>query len=116
MRWIFFVCCLTAMAAGMSAQTPQAKRTAVAVMTLRGSGISESDAKFLTERLVIELQRAGAFEVMERDRMDEILREQGFQQTGACDETACLVEAGRLLPVEKMIGRSGHRARISSKT
>lgn len=78
----------------------------MAVMTLRGSGVSETDSKFLTERLVIELQRAGVFEVMERDKMDEILKEQGFQQTGACDETACLVEAGRLLPVEKMIGGS----------
>ena len=81
-------------------------KTAVAVMTLRGSGVSEADAKFLSERLGIELQRAGGFEVMERDKMDEILKEQGFQQTGACDETACLVEAGRLLPVEKMIGGS----------
>jgi hypothetical protein len=82
------------------------KTTAVAVMNLGGSGISESDAKFLTDRLTIELQRAGMFEVLERDKMDEILKEQGFQQTGACDETACLVEAGRLLPVQKMIGGS----------
>jgi TolB-like protein len=83
-----------------------AKKTAVAVMPLRGSDISETEAKFLTERLTIELQRTDSFEVLERDKMDEILKEQGFQQTGACDETACLVEAGRLLPVQKMIGGS----------
>jgi len=94
---------LLATGAGL-AQQP--KPVAVAVMPLRGAGIPESDVKFLTDRLVIELQRAGVFEVMERDRMDEILKEQGFQQTGACDETACLVEAGRLLPVEKIIGGS----------
>lgn len=82
------------------------RRTNVAVMPLRGSDISETEAQFLTERLAIELQRTGAFEVLERDKMDEILREQGFQQTGACDETACLVEAGRLLPVHKIIGGS----------
>ncbi len=106
MRLLCVFVLLLAMAGGLAAQTLPAKRTAVAVMTLRGSGISEAEAKFLTERLVIELQRAGVFEVMERDRMEEILKEQGFQQTGACDETACLVEAGRLLPVEKMIGGS----------
>ena len=83
-----------------------AKKTAVAVMPLRGSDISETEAKFLTERLNIELQRTDSFDVLERDKMDEILKEQGFQQTGACDETACLVEAGRLLPVQKMIGGS----------
>lgn len=89
---------------GVLAQT--AKKTAVAVMPLRGSDISETEAKFLTERLNIELQRTDSFDVLERDKMDEILKEQGFQQTGACDETACLVEAGRLLPVQKMIGGS----------
>ncbi len=87
-------------------QAQPTKKTAVAVMPLRGSAVSDADAKFLTERLTIELQRAGVYDVMERDRMAEILKEQGFQQTGACDETACLVEAGRLLPVEKMIGGS----------
>ncbi|MBU1355011.1 MAG: hypothetical protein KJ620_00385 [Candidatus Edwardsbacteria bacterium] len=89
---------------GVLAQT--AKKTAVAVMPLRGSDISETEAKFLTERLTIELQRTDSFDVLERDKMAEILKEQGFQQTGACDETACLVEAGRLLPVQKMIGGS----------
>ncbi len=91
-------------AAALQGQQPG--KTAVAVMPLRGSAISDADARFLTERLTIELQRAGSYDVMERDRMQEILKEQGFQQTGACDETACLVEAGRLLPVEKMIGGS----------
>ncbi|MDQ7797723.1 MAG: CsgG/HfaB family protein [Candidatus Edwardsbacteria bacterium] len=83
-----------------------AQKTAVAVMPLRGSDISETESKFLTERLTIELQRTDSFDVLERDKMDEILKEQGFQQTGACDETACLVEAGRLLPVQKMVGGS----------
>ncbi|MCU0606303.1 MAG: penicillin-binding protein activator LpoB [Candidatus Edwardsbacteria bacterium] len=92
-----------------------AKRTAVAVMSLRGSAVSEADARFLTERLGIELSRTGAFDLLEREKMAEILREQGFQQTGACDETACLVEVGRLLPVEKMIGGAvGHVGSVYS--
>lgn len=104
MRQLCVFACLLVGAAALQAQGQ--RKTPVAVMPLRGSGVSETDSKFLTERLTIELQRAGVFEVMERDKMDEILKEQGFQQTGACDETACLVEAGRLLPVEKMIGGS----------
>jgi TolB-like protein len=93
--------------AGCSLAFAQSERkTAVAVMDLRGSGISETDAKFLTERLIIELQRTDVFDVLERDKMDEILKEQGFQQTGACDQASCLVEAGRMLPVQKMIGGS----------
>ncbi|MRR10061.1 hypothetical protein EG831_08320, partial [bacterium] len=104
---------ITATAALCPAQ--EAKRTAVAVMPLRGSAVSEADARFLTERLGIELSRTGAFELLEREKMAEILREQGFQQTGACDETACLVEVGRLLPVEKMIGGAvGHVGNVYS--
>jgi hypothetical protein len=75
-------------------------------MDLRGSGISNNDAKFLTERLMVELQMLGLYEILEREKMDDILKEQGFQQSGACDETSCLVEAGKLLPVEKIIGGS----------
>lgn len=83
-----------------------AKKPAVAVVNLNPVAISDSEAKYLTERLIIELQKTAAVEVLEREKMDEILKEQGFQQTGACDNTACLVEIGRLLPVEKIIGGS----------
>ena len=97
---------LTALLLASVCYAQNAKKTAVAVMPLRGSAISETDAAFLTERLNIELQRTGFYDVLEREKMSEILKEQGFQQTGACDETACLVEVGRLLAVEKMIGGS----------
>jgi curli biogenesis system outer membrane secretion channel CsgG len=102
-----FLLSLILLSAASSAILAQSDRkTAVAVMNLKGSGISDQDTKFLTDRLTIELQRTGVYDVLERDKMAEILKEQGFQQTGACDETACLVEAGRLLPVQKMIGGS----------
>ena len=105
---------MLALAASAAAAQP-ARKTAVAVMPLRGSAVSEADARFLTERLGIELSRTGLFELLEREKMAEILKEQGFQQTGACDETACLVEVGRLLPVEKMIGGAvGHVGNVYS--
>ena len=101
---LLFLIVLSALSSAAIAQSE--RKTAVAVMNLKGSGISDQDTRFLTDRLTIELQRAGIFDVLERDKMAEILKEQGFQQTGACDETSCLVEAGRLLPVQKMIGGS----------
>ncbi|MBI4726971.1 hypothetical protein HY768_07070 [candidate division TA06 bacterium] len=92
--------------AGLSFGQNKNAKISVGLMDLRASGVSTKDAKFLTERFVIELQNTGRFAVMERDQRDEILKEQGFQQTGACDQTSCLVEAGRLLPIQKMIGGS----------
>jgi curli biogenesis system outer membrane secretion channel CsgG len=43
---------------------------------------------------------------MERNDMASVLKEQGFQQTGTCDEASCLVEVGQLLGVERMVAGS----------
>jgi len=56
---------MLALAASAAAAQP-ARKTAVAVMPLRGSAVSEADARFLTERLGIELSRTGLFELLER--------------------------------------------------
>ena len=45
---------------------------------------------------------SGCFRVIERTEMDNILREQGFQKSGACDDENCLVEVGQLLGVNRM--------------
>jgi curli biogenesis system outer membrane secretion channel CsgG len=38
--------------------------------------------------------------------MTEVLTEQGFQLTGACDDASCLVEIGRLIGAEFIVGGS----------
>ncbi|MBN1999214.1 PEGA domain-containing protein [candidate division KSB1 bacterium] len=81
-------------------------RTQVAVMNLDASGIDQAAIIALSDRLRSELLNTGRFDVMERDRMDEILKEQGFQQTGACTSTECVVEVGQMLGVERMIAGS----------
>jgi TolB-like protein len=88
----------------ISIHAEEAKITNVAIMPLNNFNITQDEAKALTIRLIDELQNLAAFEVLEREQMQEILKEQGFQHTGACDETSCLVEIGKLLAVEKIIG------------
>lgn len=102
--WIF--ACAWLLAAVIPPAPAQPGVQTVAVMPLGYTGISATDAEFMTERLMIELARSGGLEIMERSRRDEILREREFQQSGACDAVACLVEAGRLLAVQKIIGGS----------
>lgn len=75
----------------------------VAVLTLDAVGISKQDAIVLTNRLRSELVNTNKFNVLEREKMNEILNEQGFQQSG-CSTSECLVEVGRLLNVQTMIG------------
>jgi len=77
----------------------------IAVLDLQGAGVEATAAQTLTDRLRSRLVNTGAFHVLERDQMDEILTEQGFQQSG-CVSDECLVEIGRLVGVEQMIGGS----------
>lgn len=91
------------------AQTPrqgsaQAKTT-VSVMDFNAtSGLSAKELSLLTDKLLGSLVEYRVFEVVERSKRDEILREQGFQMTGACSDASCLVEVGQLLGAQKMIG------------
>lgn len=78
----------------------------IAVNDLSGKGIEQSTAAIISDRLRSELINTGVFLVMERNEMDNILKEQGFQKTGACDEASCLVEVGQLLGVERMVAGS----------
>jgi hypothetical protein len=49
------------------------------------------------------LSERAKYRLMERASMEEILKEQGFQQTGACNSNSCMIEAGQLLGVSYLI-------------
>jgi hypothetical protein len=85
-----------------SAGIAQSARTNIAVNELMGQGVDKATSGIVSDRLRAELINTGAFRVMERAEMENILKEQGFQRTGACDES-CLVEAGQLLGVDRII-------------
>jgi TolB-like protein len=80
------------------------KKTNIAVINLKSSsGVTAGEADLISDRLRGDLFNTGKVNVMERDQMQEILKEQGFQQSGACSNEACMVEMGQLLGVEQLI-------------
>ena len=79
--------------------------TTLAVLAFEGLGISEIEAKALTNRLRAILVKTGTYQVVERGKMDAILDEQGFQLSG-CTSEECVVEVGQLLGVQKMLAGS----------
>jgi curli biogenesis system outer membrane secretion channel CsgG len=84
---------------------PAGPKLTLSVMDLNvTSGLSPQEVSMLTDKLLNEFVGTKYYKVVERSRRDEILKEQGFQQSGACDQGACLVEAGQLLGVQKMVG------------
>ena len=80
-------------------------RTTMAVLPLESLGLSGQEAEVLANRLRSLLVNIGNYDVVDRSRMEEILTEQGFQQTG-CTSDECVVEAGKLLGVQKMLAGS----------
>lgn len=78
-------------------------KLSIAVSELDGRGLQPGEAGTLTDVLSSHLSNTGKFRVMERGKMDMVLKEQGFQQSGACTDQACVVEIGQLLGVDKMV-------------
>lgn len=75
----------------------------VAVIDLEtGGGLSPQEASVLTNRLRSNLVSTNRFNVLDRGLMDEILQEQGFQQSG-CTSAECVVEIGKMLNMHQMI-------------
>jgi TolB-like protein len=82
-----------------------AQEITIAVLDFDGDGVSQSETRTLTNRLRDEMFNTGIYIVLERGKMDEVLKEQGFQQTG-CVTSECAVEVGNMLGVQQMIGGS----------
>jgi hypothetical protein len=77
------------------------QRLNIAVLDLDPTGVSKEESRFLSDRLRTELFETGGFQVVEREKMEEILKEQGFQNTG-CTSVECAVEIGQLLNVRRI--------------
>lgn len=97
-RWLFLplLFCITSL---LHARDP----ISIAVNELSSEGLDASEARIISGRLRTELLHTEAFRVMERAEMERILKEQGFQKTGACDDRDCTVEVGQLLGVRQML-------------
>lgn len=74
----------------------------VAISDLQASGVSASDAAFMTNVLREEVVASGRGIVVEKGQMDRILAEQAFQQTG-CTTQDCVVKLGKVLNVRRIV-------------
>ena len=85
----------------------QQLRPTIAVLNLKNaSGVTKGEADIITDRLRIELFKTGNVDIMEREEMQTVLSEQGFQASGACSDEGCLVEMGQLLGVQSIVAGS----------
>ena len=82
----------------------------IAIIDFEGVGITATEASVVTDKFRYAILENSTFKIMERALMEEILKEQGFQQTGACNTASCMVETGQLLGVRYLIAGKVSRA------
>lgn len=80
-------------------------QTTISVLNFDANGISPTEASILTNRFRAELIQLREYSVIERSAMEEVLKEQGFQQSG-CVTDECVVEVGQMLGAQQMVGGS----------
>jgi hypothetical protein len=103
------------------APPPQEKKLNIAVLDFdaRG-GISKEEAATLSDAFQAELAGMNDFILVDRARIRQILEEQGFQQSEACSQVECIVEAGKILNVQRMfagvIGKVGELFNVNIQT
>jgi len=66
-----------------------------------GVGVEEKDVKGLSDMLINTLYETGKFSIVERSQIDQVIKEQGFQQSGLTNEQ--LAEMGNILGVKSVL-------------
>lgn len=84
--------------------------SAIAVANLEALGLPQDETLVLAENVRSSLVDTGYFQVISRADMDQLLKEQQFLRSDACDDTQCLVEMGKLLSAQKIVGGSAGKA------
>ena len=91
----------------------------MAVWDFDAKNITKSEVEILTDRLTTKIAEIGKYTVIERARIQEVLEEQGFQQSGLCG-TECVVEVGNMLGVKIVvtgsIGKLGELYTIDARS
>ena len=88
----------------VSVSLAQEKKETLAILDFNVvSGISPMESVTLTNIFRSEMFKTGRFDVLERNDMESILKEQAFSLTGACNSAECAIEIGQLLSAEKIV-------------
>jgi S1-C subfamily serine protease len=97
-----------------------AKVPLVAITRLHAIKVDSAEVDVIGESLASALVSTGKVRVMERSQMNQILTEQGFQQSGACEGGDCAVQVGKLLGVDRLVvgsvGRVGETCALNLRT
>jgi len=77
-------------------------QTTIAVFDFENNGLKDSEVRILTDRLQSELVQVGGYKLVERQKIDKILKEQNLHLSGIIDEEH-LIHIGQMLGAELIV-------------
>lgn len=82
----------------------QEEKSSIAILPFDAHGSASPDqGRLLGDRIRSMVVQSQNYRVFERDAMDKILKEQGFQVSQNCENTECAIELGKLLSVKEIL-------------
>jgi hypothetical protein len=79
-----------------------APKPRVAILDFRANNTASSYADVVRDILEVRLYRTNAFDIVERNQIDVILKEQGIEDR-YCSDTGCAVRIGKILSVDTVV-------------
>ena len=104
-RWIALLFCSAALL-----HASEAKLHIAVIDFAADNRFAHDEVQAIAMRMQSELINTDAFIVLDRSQIENILKEQGFQQSGVCTSSDCQIEMGQMLGVERLV--TGHLGRV----
>ena len=79
------------------------QNTIIAVFDFENNGLEDYQVRQITRRIESQLIKHKGIDVVERNKIDDILKEQKLQMSGIVDEEKYLVELGKMLGANQVV-------------
>ena len=86
----------------VTALSASAAKKRVAILDFKAENTSNTYARAVRNLFEVALHKTGIVDILERNQIETILREQGFSMTGCTDES-CAVQIGKLLSADMVV-------------
>lgn len=83
--------------------TSNALTPSAAVFPMQARGVDSNSVRIIEDALANSLLETGKLRLLERSQMEAVLREQGFQESGACDGSECATKVGKILGIQQAV-------------
>lgn len=101
-RQIVYMICIICFFVSVNKNIYASGKKRIALLSFTAKNTSNIDADAVREFAEVSLYNTKAFEILERNRIELILKEQGLQMSG-CADTSCAVRIGRFLSADMVV-------------